>query len=550
VIERLPVIQRECDRLQTALATTEEEYAQLIAHQPGINQLVRTADAQWRVVRDQREMHERLKPGLIVSLSTRFRAGREWYAAYRELHGKYLEATRELDDARRGAQDLLNRTAASRAAAQRARSQLAQAMSERETLSRRGRVARERWGAYVPDGPEYAETSRIELIEQREKSAPWADWEFATARSELFVAALRLHKAFITAEASVIRWNLSALMDILDGGKGRPRPPAVLAAWQTLFLVVPVVSSTFASFGKLFARLGRESLGWLLIDEAGQAAPQEAVGAIWRAKRTVVVGDPMQLEPIVGLPWGGQQALLNELKVDPSWAPSRTSVQGVADRLARYGTLLPAATLDGSEQEWVWVGTPLRVHRRCDWQIFDICNRIAYDGLMVYGTLNPDHFHGRNAWYDVRAAHTQGHWVPAEGEALRQVLASLKRAGVEAEAIRVLSPFRQVVARAKNEYREVFPDTEVSREKRNKWVGTVHKMQGKEADVVILVLGTHPHRTGARDWATERPNLLNVAVSRARRRIYVIGNRETWGDLKYFNVLAASLDLWPPRETG
>src|ERR1019366_2568178 len=298
VIERIPVVQCECDRLQAALATTEEEYAELIAQQPGINQLVRTADAQWRVVRDQREMHERLKPGLIVSLSTRFRAGREWYAAYRELHGKYLEATRELDDARRGAQDLLNRTAASRAAAQRARSQLAQAMSERETLSRRGRVARERWGAYVPDGPEYAETSRIELIEQREKSAPWADWEFATARSELFVAALRLHKAFITAEASVIRWNLSALMDILDGGKGRPRPPAVLAAWQTLFLVVPVVSSTFASFGKLFARLGRESLGWLLIDEAGQAAPPEAVGAIWRGRRTGVGGGPKQPKPI------------------------------------------------------------------------------------------------------------------------------------------------------------------------------------------------------------------------------------------------------------
>jgi hypothetical protein len=75
------------------------------------------------------------------------------------------------------------------------------------------------------------------------------------------------------------------------------------------------------------------------------------------------------------------------------------------------------------------------------------------------------------------------------------------------------------------------------------------QMQGKEADVVVLVLGTHPHRTGARGWAAERPNLLNVAVSRARRRIYVIGNRAAWGDLNHFKVLAASRDPWPPRET-
>jgi hypothetical protein len=216
----------------------------------------------------------------------------------------------------------------------------------------------------------------------------------------------------------------------------------------------------------------------LLIDEAGQAAPQEAVGAIWRAKRTVVVGDPMQLAHCrAALGRATSTAERDEGRSVMGAKPHLGA--GLADRLARYGTLLPAATLDGSEQEWVWVGTPLRVHRRCDRQIFDICNRIAYDGLMVYGTINPDGFHDRNVWYDVRAVHTQGHWVPAEGEALRQVLASLKRAGVAAEVIRFLSPFRQVVARAKNEYREVFPDTEVSREK-NKWVGTVHKCKAKK----------------------------------------------------------------------
>jgi superfamily I DNA and/or RNA helicase len=75
-------------------------------------------------------------------------------------------------------------------------------------------------------------------------------------------------------------------------------------------------------------------------------------------------------------------------------------------------------------------------------------------------------------------------------------------------------------------------------------------MQGKEADVVILALGTHPDRPWARNWAAETPNLLNVAVSRARRRLYVVGNREAWRTMKYFSILAELLPVWPPGSCG
>lgn len=294
---------------------------------------------------------------------------------------------------------------------------------------------------------------------------------------------------------------------------------------------------TVARTELFLAGLGRESLGWLFIDEAGQAPPQQAVGGIWRASRAVVVGDPLELEPVVTLPWGGQRALLRLFGVDREWAPGLTSVQQVADRLAPYGTSLPAPAPDGSGA--IWVGTPLRVHRRCDRPMFDISNQIAYDGLMVFGTPERPSFRGSNIWYDVRSHDAGGYWIPAEGDALRDILTSLRDHGTAAADIRVISPFRQAAEGAARTHREVFPDGIVSPDDRKKWVGTVHTIQGKEADVVIVVLGGNPDRPGARKFAAEGPNLLNVAVSRACRRLYVIGNRQAWSGERYFDVLAA-----------
>ncbi|MFE7594621.1 hypothetical protein ACFU6K_34970, partial [Kitasatospora sp. NPDC057512] len=55
-------------------------------------------------------------------------------------------------------------------------------------------------------------------------------------------------------------------------------------------------------------------------------------------------------------------------------------------------------------------------------------------------------------------------------------------------------------------------------------------------------------------WAAGTPHLLNVAASRAKRRLYVVGDRALWAPLLHFDVLAAELpaydhvrdrDTWP-----
>jgi hypothetical protein len=429
--------------------------------------------------------------------------------------------------------------------------------------ARRLDQARRQWPRTVPGAEWDAGPDDREAMEQRENSSPWMDEEFAAARSRVFLAALDLHRAVLASEPALMWQNLRAAVDVVNGDAPSALPPrTILAAWQMIFFVVPVISTTFASMPRMFAALGREALGWLVIDEAGQAAPQEAAGALWRSQRAVVVGDPRQLEPVVTLPWSGQKRLCRQFGADPQWAPQRASVQTVADRLATCGTWLP----EPGSPAWTWVGSPLRVHRRCDQLMFEVSNEIAYDNMMVYGVPPRDPYEllSQSTWLDVGALPRGGKWNPAEGKYVVATLGTIQAritdqmdqeladAGTEppgwaasdkerraelgrrvAGAVFVISPFRDVV----DQLREVVGWRLPPEAKR---LGTVHTTQGKEADIVILVLGTAADQAGSRKWASQAPNLLNVAVTRARRRLVVIGDYRNWSQQRNFEVLARS----------
>jgi hypothetical protein len=118
---------------------------------------------------------------------------------------------------------------------------------------------------------------------------------------------LRLHRAVIVAAARTIKSSLNTVARMAQGGSGAVKPSAV--DWGIFFLLVPVVSTTFASVGRMFQEMGAGEIGWLLIDEAGQATPQAAMGAVWRAKRAVIIGDPLQIERVTTTPRRTMQLL-------------------------------------------------------------------------------------------------------------------------------------------------------------------------------------------------------------------------------------------------
>jgi hypothetical protein len=297
--------------------------------------------------------------GLVGTILSLPYTGRLWLEMYRTLRAAYVAATEQRDAVLRDEQVLRADLAEARHATATAVGEVARLTADMAPLQESVVRARLRWGGQVPDGPSQAETEDATLIERREKAPAWADEEYAAARTELFLAALTLHKALIAAETETVERNLGALMDMLSPEGSQLPPEIALAAWQSFFLMVPVVRVAFEDVGSLFAGLGRGSIGWLLATSAGRLAPQQVLGGLWRANHAVLAGDPLREEPTVMLPWSGQQALAKALGAAEEQAPGRASAQQLADRTARYGTWVPAET----SGESVWVGAPLRVRR-------------------------------------------------------------------------------------------------------------------------------------------------------------------------------------------
>lgn len=360
---------------------------------------------------------------------------------------------------------------------------------------------------------------------------PYHSPKIAKLRSDIFIAALQLHRSAILANAKNIRNNLNAYFE-MTAGWVKVNADISQSLWDTLFLCVPVVSTTLASASRLFPNIGTQQIGWLLIDEAGQATPQSVVGLIHRSKRSVIVGDPLQVEPVVTMPEKLVTKLRSEHKVPVEWSPYSTSVQQLSDRISLLGTYMNV----GGTDKKIWTGFPLRTHRRCDDPMFSIANEIAYSKQMVKAIKanSTEIFIGKSSWFSVNpdsATLINRHVVKEEIIFLDQKITELRKTGYRGE-IYIISPFKSIATYCEVEFRN---DGKIS-------CGTIHKFQGKEADIVFLVLGSDPKSQGARNWPSLKPNMLNVALTRAKKRFYVIGNKKLWGNCDYFNGMLKMLD--------
>lgn len=375
------------------------------------------------------------------------------------------------------------------------------------------------------------------------KSAPYdfRDEDLSIKRITLFLKALELHKLMIFKHRDRFSFLLKKFIKILRSYRVEVKNENIPleSLWDTFFFIVPVTSTTLASFSRMFAPVRDEFIDYLLVDEAGQAQIHSFIMPLVKSRRLIVVGDPFQIEPVYNLISGLDNMLCDFFHIPTNYAVTENSVQTYADVASILGGIYEVG------EKNVRVGVPLNVHRRCNSPMFDIANKIAYSNYMIKGKEDSFHVHNlmpehlrMSKWFHVDFEPNNDGVVEGEINLLKNLLLDIEQSLVTKNVnvkdfikkgnIFVITPFRAVRDRLKEEKGDMIRYL-VSE---GNFIGTVHTFQGREANIVFIVLGGRNERSMA--WASSKPNLLNVALTRAKELCFIIGDRNLWGKMPYF----------------
>lgn len=363
-------------------------------------------------------------------------------------------------------------------------------------------------------------------------------------RERLLYDALQLQKAVVMSDA--FRKNMQLLSQYWGSLSDRKKLqknfdldmifPALL---NSLMIAVPVISSTFAAVERFLINCKSESsLGTIIIDEAGQASPHMLVGSLFRAQKAIVVGDPKQIEPVQTV----QDLFVERIggKGLGKYRSKELSVQSLADAQNPFAGIIK--NLDESES---WVGCPLVIHRRCKDPMFTVANELSYGGFMINKTIDSDDPIDpckESCWitYDasnIGSSTGKDRYIQIQGQIAFELIQKLRVRNTKFKDIFIITPFT-TVAYGFKKYMESISDDIVNwtdKDNKSSWlkdnIGTVHTFQGKEAKVVIYMLGCQSDGSanGAIKWVNA--NNVNVAFTRAKEYVYVIGDAIKWAEL-------------------
>ncbi|PCI40022.1 MAG: hypothetical protein COB53_02255 [Elusimicrobia bacterium] len=240
----------------------------------------------------------------------------------------------------------------------------------------------------------------------------------------------------------------------------------------------------------------------VLFDEAGQAPLVLALGARLLAEKTIFIGDDMQLPPVVtsgydeeGDPSARRSAieLVRELYEPP---PMITETRRLNDSLCAVvsdcfydGVLAP--TVEAGSRRLVLSGTPGAGFET----IFDPEEPLVF--------VDVPHEDQRSR------SEPEARWAAA-------ITAEAARLGISAEEVGIISPYRAQCNRIRF----------LCGQRRGLAVATVERFQGQERELVIISLTSSQLTYMARlAGFLFNPNRLNVAISRARTKVVVLGSK-------------------------
>lgn len=298
--------------------------------------------------------------------------------------------------------------------------------------------------------------------------------------------------------------------------------------WRRFAKLTPCLVSTAYTAPRLFDYYDGDNkplFGFadlLIVDEAGQVAPQVGGALFTLARKALVVGDTQQLEPVWGIDADTDFGNLAE------WG-----LEGDKKRLERDGMLASEGSAMAMAQAATAFTAPshrglfLEEHWRCRASVIAYCNELAYRGALK--PMRPDDEHplpplgyahvpgnatrAGLSWSNADEAGVIADWLARR----RTELIDHHDAGKLGEVVAVVTPFRAQIAVLRRALREAGLGNEAIT------VGTVHTLQGAEKEVVLFSPVYSAGRAGGM-FFDRGVSMLNVAVSRAKQSFLVFGD--------------------------
>lgn len=266
----------------------------------------------------------------------------------------------------------------------------------------------------------------------------------------------------------------------------------------------------------------------VIIDEASQCDFPSALPLLYRARKVVIIGDPNQLRHVATLSKEADQELAARYGVGfDAFSYNTHSLYDIAQSSSgsRPGALL------------------LNEHYRSDARIISFSNEEFYNGELVIKTdltqrnvrrtfLNQ---FGGMFWLEVdgRTEYPRGGSLsnPDELASIQKLLPRFMEALDKHElgdaSIGIVTPYRAQQDQIQNWVNDQYGGTD------RITVGTAHKFQGDEKDFMIFSpVVARGISEGSLGWLQRTRNLLNVAVTRARISLIIIGDWKYCQSLK------------------
>lgn len=259
----------------------------------------------------------------------------------------------------------------------------------------------------------------------------------------------------------------------------------IKAKTEDLLREYPVVLSTTYSAKSCISK--DMVFDYVIMDEASQVDIKTGALALSCAMNAVIVGDDKQLPNVVSQEEAlALQAIQLTYKVDD-----------------RYNEITHSFLQSCVEVFKDIPVTLLREHYRCHPKIIEFCNQHFYNGELVAMTDDNGEDNVLQVVQTVEGNHARGHFNQREIDVIvQEVLPQCADSG----SIGIITPYRQQA-------------DEINKALGKDIASTVHKYQGRECDTIIMSMVDNEPTEFSDD-----PNLLNVAISRAKTHLYVVTN--------------------------